>query len=279
MGSKQTPGMSGNKLTKEERRSAAREKARLLREQEEKRAKRNRILVISGILVAIVLVVLVIVKIVTSGDTADTGSYDGKARSAELANVSEDYGISVGTNGEALPEPNKDVPNVGVFADLMCPHCVDLERTSADAYAKYVPEGKISVVNYPVQIMGTDFSKYGTAALFYVATFAPEQYQKFHTALFDRSYQVIVEQSAQQPTAAEIADIAKSVGVAQDVVNDLPASIVAEDWQKEVEVATEKFRDAGWTGTPTVTIDGKESKDWGDGGLGAVFEKALQSAK
>ena len=279
MGSKQTPGMSGNRLSKEERRSAAREKARLLREQEERRAKRNRILIIVGIVAVIALVSLVIVKIVTSGNTTDTGSYDGKARSAELANVGDDYGITIGKSGEALPAPNEDLPNVGIFADLMCPHCVELERASADAYAKYIPEGQVSTVHYPVQIMGTDFSKYGTAALFYVATFAPEQYEKFHDELFNRSYQIIIENSAEMPTAAEIADLAAKVGVPEDVVNDLPASIVADDWQKEVEAATEKFRDAGWTGTPTVTIDGKESDAWTNGGVGAVFAEALESAK
>ncbi|WP_353065333.1 DsbA family protein [Arcanobacterium hippocoleae] len=279
MGAKQTPGMTGNKLTKEERRSAAREKARLLREQEEKRARRNRILLIFGVLAALLLVGLVIFKIVSSGNANDTGSYDGKARSAELQNVQADFGIAVGKDGAALATPVADVPQVGVYADLMCPHCVQLEHDSKDAYEKFMPTGKVGVVHYPVEIMNTDYAKYGTAALLYVATYAPESYTKFHTELFDYAYKIIVERSAQMPTAAKIADMAKAAGVPADIVNDLPASITSEAWQKHVQAATEKFREAGWKGTPTVTVNGTETNAWGNGGMKAVFAEALGAAK
>lgn len=277
MGTNQTPGMNAKKMTKDERRSIAREKARLLREQEEKRAKRNRLLVIFAIVAVLAIVAVVIVKIVESGKNTDTGSYSGKARSAKLQNVQADYGIAVGKNWEALAKPAEALPKVGIFADLMCPHCVTLERDSMKAYEKYIPEGKVTVVQYPVQIMNTEYSRLGTAALYYVATYAPQQYGKFHAKLFDRAYQVAIERSAKIPSPAEIADIAKSVGVPEDVVNDLPASIVSADWQKNVTEATQKFRDAGWEGTPTVTINGKETKEWANGGLGTVFENVTKN--
>lgn len=277
MGSKQTPGMTEKKLTKEERRSAARQKAQLLREQEEKRAKRNRILVIAGIVVALALVVLAIIKIV-SGSNAndDAASYGGKARGAQLQHVTSDFGIAIGKNGEALANPRADVASVGVFADLMCSHCVNLEHTSKDAYAKYLPEEKVQLINYPVHIMKDQFSRQGAAALFYIATYAPEQYSKYHAQLFDRAYKIIFEQSAKLPSLTELADLAKAVGVPDDVVKDLPASVVSEDWQKVVAGANEKFREAGWKGTPTVTINGAAENSWGTAGMGAVFEKALQ---
>ncbi|XCB29357.1 thioredoxin domain-containing protein [Arcanobacterium hippocoleae] len=232
---------------------------------------------IAGVLIAVALVSLVIFKIVTSGSAGDTGSYTGQARAAELKNVSADFGIAVDKDGQAIAAPDENLANVGVFSDLMCPHCVSLDHASRADYEKYLSEGKIQIVEYPVQIMGTDYSKYGNAALFYVATYAPEHFSKFHAALFERSYKIIVERSGQMPTAAEIADIAKGVGVPEDVVNDLPASIISADWQKKVEAATEKFREAGWTGTPTVTINGTEDKSWGEGSLGAAFANAVKA--
>lgn len=279
MAAKNTPGMSGAKQSKEERRAAAREKARILREQQEKRAKRNRMLVIVGVVLSVALVVLAIVKIVSAG-TSDFGEYDGKAREAKLANVTDSYGIALGKSGQATATVNADLPKVEVYSDYMCIHCTNLEDRSTSSIEQHMAAGDVQIINYPVAILGQDFSNLGAAAAFYVATYAPEQYEAFHATMFDRSYKVLVDRTDAQPTAGEIADMAKSVGVPDDVVNDLPASITSDAWTKVTEEATAKFRDAGFQGTPTVLANGKEDTSWGaENGLGAVFDALLSESK
>ncbi len=274
MAAKQTPGMVGQKATRDERRAEAREKARLLQIQEEKRAKRNRFLLIGGVLVALALVVLAIVKIVSSGSN-DYGSYDGTARPAKLANVSADYGIAVNANGAAVAQADTALPKLEIFADSMCVHCANLDVTARADLSKVVADGKLQLVRYPVAILSPEFSANGAAALFYIATYAPEQFNAFHDALFDRSSEILLARTAAQPTLGEIADIAKKVGVQAEVVNDLPASIAAADWKAVVEKATIAFRDAGHTGTPTVLANGKATTRYAELGIPAFLEEVI----
>lgn len=271
MGSKQTPGMSGSRQSKEERRAQAREKARLLREQQEKRAKRNRLLVILGAILALAVVALAIVKIVSAG-TDDLGGYEGTVRSAELQNVGDDLGIAVDANGKAVAERLADTPQVQIYSDFMCIHCTNLDNQSYEAYAAHAEAQDVQVVHYPVAILGQEFGQLGAAASFYVATYAPEQFKDFHRALFERSTQILIDRTAAQPNAGEIADIAKSVGVPEDVVNDLPISITSDAWTKVVNDANVKFRDAGFAGTPTVLVDGTEDSSWGTLGMPALLD-------
>ncbi|MFC5370821.1 DsbA family protein [Arcanobacterium bovis] len=276
MAPKQTPGMSTEKKTKEERRAEARNKARMLREQEEKRAKRNRILTIVSILVVLALVVFAVVKIVTS-KASDHGSYDGEKRTVKLANVTDDYGIYVGTKGEAVAKAN-GAPTVGVYSDFICTHCNDLEKAAGAAYAKHSAAGDVQVQYFPVSILGGSMSQLGAAAAFYVATYSPDNYVQFQEKLFARTDEILKRTKA-QPTAGEIADIAKAAGVPDDVLADMPASIESKEWQDVVQKATDKFREKGFKGTPTVTLDGKETEEWAKGGMPAFLDSVAKPTK
>ncbi|MBM7824622.1 protein-disulfide isomerase [Arcanobacterium pluranimalium] len=276
MAPKQTPGMSTEKKTKEERRAEARNKARMLREQEEKRAKRNRILTIVSILVALALVVFAVVKIVTN-KSSDHGSYDGEKRAVKLVNVTDDYGIYVGAKGQAVDKGN-GAPTVGVYSDFICTHCNDLEKASSEAYAKHLAAGDVQVQYFPVSILGGSMSQLGAAAAFYVATYSPDNYVQFQEKLFVRTDEIL-KRAKPQPTAAEIADIAKAAGVPDDVLANMPASIESEEWQAVVQKATDKFREKGYKGTPTVTLDGKETEEWAKGGMPAFLDSIAKPTK
>lgn len=269
MGSRQTPGMSNAKLTKDERREAAREKARRLREAEEKRQKRNKMLTIGAILAAILIVALIVVKVITGGEKEK--EYDGSARPATLANVTDDFGIYFDASGKAGQKVD-GVPVVGVFADLMCSACVTFDKSNGADMVPIMQDGKATIIHYPVSTQGTDFSTLGAAAEFYVATYAPDQWLKFKEGLYERSTEIFAG-DRQQPNPNQIAMIAEEVGVPADVVKDLPASIKADDWTKVVTDATQKFREKGFRLTPTVVIDGKENVNWGGvGGLKKVVD-------
>lgn len=261
--------------SKKERREIAREKARILREQEAKRQRRNKILMIGGIVVALALVVFAIMQLVGK-DNVTTGDYTGSARPATLAHVTDDYGIDVNGQGVA----GKVVDGAGVLAiysDYTCGGCIKLEAGYAQKYHKLASDGKLSVRLYPVSTLRNSISANATAAMFYIATYAPEQAWAFNDAVFERTGET-VQKGGAHPTAATFADIAAKVGVPKDVVNDLPASIEADDWKAVAQSATESFRKKGFTATPTLEVNGKVDDSWlKDGSIDAVIQSAVDA--
>ncbi len=274
MASKQTPGMKGSKATKEERRAQAREKARILREQEQKRAKRNKILALVGAAVLLALVVFAIVQVVTADDS-NLGDYDGEARSAQLANVDDDMGIFVTADGAATDDPI-DAPVIGIWSDYMCGGCQTLDLNYQQLFQQYAAGDQLQFKLYAVETLGTKLSSEGAAALYYLATYSPEHVWEYNQKLMERGDETN-SGSAQLPSAAELADIALEVGVPEDIVNDLPASINSSDWKEHVQSTTSNFRDNGYSVTPTITVDGEVDDSWLAGG-GSGIPGVLQNA-
>lgn len=264
-------------VTKKERREMARERARILREQEAKRARRNKALMIGGIVLALALVVFAILQIVGKGtSSSDTGDYDGSARPATLANVTDDYGIDVNAAGVA-GQVVEGAGVLSVYSDYTCSGCINLERNYADTYHSHADAGELSVRLYPVATLNNSVSDNSAAAMFYVATYAPEQAWAYNDALFARTTEAVVG-GGSAPTLAELADIAKSVGVPDDVVNDLPASVDSDDWKAVAVAATDSFREKGYTATPTLEVNGVEDESWlAEGDVDAVIQSAIDA--
>ncbi|WP_311590656.1 DsbA family protein [Trueperella bernardiae] len=267
---------SAQSVTKKERRDMARERARILREQEAKRARRNKALMIGGIVLAVALVVFAILQIVGKGGKANTGDYEGTVRPATLANVTDDYGIDVNAAGVA----GQVVEDAGVFAvysDYTCSGCINLERNYADTYHNHADAGELSVRLYPVATLNNSVSDNAAAAMFYVATYAPEQAWAYNDALFARTAEA-VKGGGSAPTLAEFADIAKSVGVPDDVANDLPASVASDDWKAVAVAATDSFREKGYTATPTLEVNGVVDDSWlAEGDVDSVIQSAIDA--
>ncbi|WP_300048843.1 thioredoxin domain-containing protein [Trueperella sp.] len=263
-------------VSKKERREAAREKARILREQEAKRSRRNKVLMIGGIVLVLALVAFAVLQIVGKGSKANTGDYEGTARPAALANVTDDYGIDVNAAGVA----GKVVDGAGVFSvysDYTCSGCINLESKYADTYHSRANAGELSVRLYPVATLNNSVSDNAAAAMFYVATYAPEQAWAYNDALFKRTTEA-VKGGGSAPTLAEFADIAKSVGVPDDVANDLPASVDSEAWREVAKNATAAFRDKGYTATPTLEVNGVENDSWLQAGdVDSVIQAAVDA--
>lgn len=261
--------------TKREKREIAREKARILREQEEKRKKRNRVLVIIGGIAALALIIFAAMQILGNGDDAE-GNFDGEVRSAELANVTDDYGIDIDGNG-AAGTPVADAGVLAVYSDYTCSGCISLENAYGATYSQLISSGEMGLRLYPVATLNNQVSSNMTAAMFYVATYAPEQALAFNEALFTKTNDVVL-QGGKAPTENEIADIAASEGVAEDVVADLPASIASNGWKDVANDATSSFRDKGYTATPTLEVNGEENQTWLEtGDVGAVITAAIEA--
>lgn len=269
----------GNAPTKKERRELAREKARQLRELEEKRKKRNRWLMIGGLVVALALVVFAVFEILGNKPSADQGSYDGEVRAATLANVTDDYGITFDASGKATADA-PETGRLGVYADYTCHGCQSFEDAYASVIKGLVGSGDLSYTMYPVATLNNQLSDNAAAAMFYIATYAPEQAWDYNAALFQLGEKT-VRDGAPIPPESVYADAAAEVGVPDDVVQDLPASIASEDWKKVAVAATDSFRDKGHNATPTLEVNGEKDDSWlEDGGDPQnVIDKAVQSGK
>ncbi|MDO5025109.1 MAG: thioredoxin domain-containing protein [Trueperella sp.] len=274
MAGKQTPGMSSAKKNKQQRREEAREKARILREQEAKRAKRNRIFMIVGAVLLVALLVFAVVKVLTSSDSEAAGNYGGEVRALELQNVdTEDMGIYVGASGKA-GETTADIPVVGVWSDMMCPGCQRMTINYGSLFKDYDTKGELNFKIYPVSTLNTAYSRQAAAAVYYVATYAPEFTWQFNDSLMQLGMQA--SQTQAMPNPVDIANAAQQLGVPEDVVKDLADTIMSDDWLALSDKTNEQFRDRGFTATPTITVNDAEDGSWlGENGS---VEKLLQNA-
>ncbi|USR79271.1 thioredoxin domain-containing protein [Arcanobacterium pinnipediorum] len=279
MASKNTPGLSQERMTKEERRQAAREKARMLKELEAKQAQRRKVIMIAVGAVALLLVVFAVWQIISSdrGDAKQLGSYTGSSREVLTDNVAADGGVLFDENQVATSEESgKSV--VGLWSDFMCPACEVFDAKYVPLMKDHATNGDIQVSLHLVNTLGTDFSTKGATAFYYLAQYAPEKVWDFNTAMMEHGKKIHDQTVPAVPTAADIADIAKSVGVADDVVNDLPASILDSKWQDVVAKTVGTFRDNGFTGTPTLTVDGQADDSWTKGNPDEVVPEILKKA-
>jgi len=232
------------KLTKQQRRDAAREQARKLREAQQRREKRNRLLIIIGVIVFIAIVAAAIVSIVVAANRAPLEGVDEQPSVA-----TEDAAFPVGADG--VGSVNDGAPVVDVYLDYLCIYCAQFESING-ADLDELADGGEATVNYrPVAFLtaNSDFSVRGANALAVVAEDSPEHFTDFNMELFAAQGEGATPLSDEQ-----IAQIGLDVGVPQDVVDTFTDGRF-NDW---VVAATEHAAGEGVGGTPTVLIDGEE---------------------
>lgn len=204
------------------------------------------------IVIGVVLVGLfaaLVAYIVRQGDVADVGAGDQTTPTV----ASENYGFPVGTTGVVGEGLDDSRVRVDIYQDFMCPICGYFEQTQGATLDKLREDGTADVYYHPVSILdrasqGTAYSTRSASAAALIAQEAPDKFLEFSTALFKNQ----PEENSKGLTDATIQEIARVVGVPDDVVAKIPDHAYA-DW---VRAATEKASVDGMTGTPTVAING-----------------------
>ena len=270
--------------SKADRREAARAQALKLQQEQVRREKRTRNVIIASVLVGLLLVVGIGYAIMKSaGPTVPSGITEFPA-GVDVPSVSDDAGgISFGESGVAGSTSGEDAPVVDVYLDYMCPLCGTFEDVNGAELEELSANGDITLVLHPVSILdaqsqGSSYSTRAAQAFAYVAEKAPAQALAFNAALF-------ANQPAEGTTGLsndEIAEIAKSVGVPDDVA----AGIADGTYNKFVEALTEiafnneKLLNAnGNFGTPTILINGERmTSNWSQPGALAAEIAAAQAA-
>lgn len=262
------PTADNSRLTKQERRETAREEARKLREAQERRAKRNRTLLIVGLAVGLIAVAALVWGIVAAGNKS---ALDGVTRpqGSDLTG-----GIPVGMTLEAGTDNSSvDARVVNVYLDYTCSYCAQFEEINAADLKTLAKDGTATVIIHPVSILDrsgdySGFSGLAANAAATVADRAPAQFLDFSQQLFviyTAAVDAAVNSGAStvtEPTIADIEAAAVGVGVPQEVAD----TFAAGDFTDWVAATTRQFGRDGFEGTPTILVDGVEFVGWPEAG-------------
>lgn len=281
--------------SKAERTAEAREKARLIREAQLKKDKRNKLLIGWGIVAAVVAILVVVALVVTSsmkqnapvadqGPTPANGNVHGgvtllaNTEVAKLDPATVDV-ASVGEPPQAAPaevvapgaeaEAGKPV-KVVLYIDFICPVCKNFEAQYNEQLTSLRNEGKITVEYRALGFLDsrstTNYSSRAANAAACVVNESPEKYAEFVDALF-----------ANQPAegGAGLSDD-RLKSMASDLGVDISSCVDEKTYRPFVKFTTKEASAIGVTGTPTVFVDGKQ---WGKGDSAQTpFPDFLQAA-
>jgi protein-disulfide isomerase len=281
--------------SKAERTAEAREKARLIREAQLKKDKRNKLLIGWGIVAAVVAILVVVALVVTSsmkqnapisdqGPTPANGNVHGgvtllaNTDVAKLEPATVDA-ASVGEPPQAAPaevlapgaeaEAGKPV-KVVLYIDFICPVCKNFEAQYNEQLTSLRNEGKITVEYRALGFLDsrstTNYSSRAANAAACVVNESPEKYAEFVDALF-----------ANQPAegGAGLSDD-KLKSMASDIGVDISSCVDDKTYRPYVKFTTKEASAIGVTGTPSVFVDGKQ---WGKGDSAQTpFPDFLQAA-
>lgn len=271
--------------SKAERTSEAREQARRIREAQQKKEKRNSLLIRLGVVVVAVVIVGLIVLMVSinnANKAASTFPDEGPVP----ANMNTSGGIVLGKDNvviapgtaagnvkvsdvPASPTPTasgasvvppgiaatpKDQPaQIVAYVDFMCPYCNQFEKTYGTQLETWRNNGDVTVEYRPFgfldQSSTTNYSSRSTNAAACVANASPEKYNAFFQKLY-------AEQPAENSAGLSNADLekaAKDVGAA-----DIHDCVTNGTYRPYVKVATAEAHSYGITSTPTVYVDGQK---------------------
>lgn len=181
---------------KNERRAAARDKARELREQQRKQERRNRLLLQGGIGVGILAVAAIIFLVLSSSITRPA---------AGPLNMQSD-GIIIGKDLKAVRTPaipvngkpvatvrNKksSVVSIRIYLDYFCPVCNQFETANKTQLTSWLKKGAATLEIHPIALLdrsslGTQYSTRAANAAACVANYAPDDYWAFTQEMYVR---------------------------------------------------------------------------------------------
>jgi protein-disulfide isomerase len=282
--------------SKAERTSEAREKARLIRETQLKKDKRNKLLIGWGIVVAVVAILAVVALVVTTtmrqnapiadqGPTPANGNVNGgitllaNTDVAKLEPATVDA-ASVGEPPQTAPaevvapgaeaEAGKPV-KVVLYIDFICPVCKNFEAQYNEQLTSLRNEGKISVEYRALGFLdsrsSTNYSSRAANAAACVVNESPEKYAEFVDSLF-------AKQPAEGSAGLSDNDLKK---MATDIgAKPIDTCVDDKTYRPFVKFTTKQAAAIGVTGTPTVFVDGQQ---WGKGASAQTpFPDFLQAA-
>ncbi|MEV6845932.1 thioredoxin domain-containing protein [Actinoplanes sp. NPDC051411] len=142
---------------------------------------------------------------------------------------------------------------VDLYEDFMCPICHNFENQTGATIKQLVSQNKITVQYHTVAILddSSNGTKYSTRAAGAAAAAATEgKFVEYHDALYANQ----PEEGSNGLTNAKLIDIGKSAGLTDDAFVNAVNKQTYDAWVANV---TNQFTQRGFTGTPTIVVNGK----------------------
>jgi protein-disulfide isomerase len=182
----------GPRPSKNERRDAAREKAREQRLRQQRRERRNRMALQAGIGVVVLAIVAIVAVVLVNSirppgpgpkNMADDGIVIGQGLTAERTAAL----AANGTPTQRAPQAGKIA--IRAYEDFGCPICGQFEKSNAAYIKSLLQNGSATLQVYPVSILdrnfqGTEYSTRAANAAAAVANYSPDQFYAFHSLLY-----------------------------------------------------------------------------------------------
>ncbi|MCU1584038.1 MAG: hypothetical protein JWM49_594 [Microbacteriaceae bacterium] len=258
---------------KKDRREAARELARIEREAEKRRQRRNRIFLQSGIGIGILAVIAIIAIFIVNGSAPKPAALGPK-------NMASDGVLISGPNLDVVTTPalkttQKPVPtntaahsktvNIVTYVDYQCPYCDQFETTNQDQISSWVKAGTATLEIHPISILdgsslGTQYSSRAANAAACVANYDPNNYFAVNKALF-------ANQPAEQTTGltnAKILSVLKGAGSSSSAITScvnrdkFSAWVTASTARVTGSTTLPNTQNGKFNGTPTVFVNGAQ---------------------
>ena len=260
-------GTGDGQLSKNERRAAAREKAKALRELHKKKDRRSRLVLQGGlILVSLAIVATVTLVIINSIRPPASGplnmASDGMLIGANFE-VERTPSLEAGEEPIAsTPDPESEALEIQIWVDYHCPVCAIFEETNNKQIETLVEQGAATLEIHPVAILdraslGSRYSSRSMNAAGCVANYSPDDLLAFNTALFANQPE---EQTAGLDDE-QLIGIAEEAGVGQLArVGDCIEEDRFESWTAAVTERAvnnpDLLNEQGQFGTPAVLVNG-----------------------
>ncbi|MDO9396018.1 MAG: thioredoxin domain-containing protein [Herbiconiux sp.] len=265
-----TGGPDDSRLSKNQRREAAREKAKQLREQQRKKDVRNRVILISSLSVVVLAIVVGVTLVITS---------TLKPAGPGPQNMASD-GIVIGTGFEAVTTPALDagedptptvndpasgVVDIRMYVDYLCPFCGQFETTNNTQIGEWVQSGAATVEIHPLSILdrgslGTKYSTRSANAAACVANYSPNQFWAFNGLLYSNQ----PAENTEGLDNDKLKSLTTEAGVTeQDAINTCIDDTEFKGWvadatSRALQGPLPDTDETAVTGTPTVLVNGEK---------------------
>lgn len=255
--------------SKNERRAEAREKARQLREEQQKKERRTRLLLQGGVALAAVAIIAVIALVLVNsvrpeGPGPRNMASDGIRITEGLVAVPTPA-LAPGDRPVTSEANPAGVVDIQIFIDYLCPICGEFEAENGELIRTLVESGAATVEYRPIAILtnmsaGTQYSLRAANAAACVANYNPDAFFDVNEALFAAQ----PEEGSPGLDDAELLEVIESAGATSTQLEKCIADRTFRSW---VQAATDRavtgplaIRNAevdAIPGTPTVLVNGQ----------------------
>lgn len=265
--------MPEERLTKNDKRDAAREQARITREKQKRQERLRRWLIPSSVTVVVLAVVAIVVLVVsTSAPAPQTAAgpknmiSDGILFTGSGGTITPTATAAIKAKGTPTPTAQKSdgLAHIVSYVDFACPVCQAFEQANSAQIHQLVAQGQATLEVHPIAILdrsslGARYSSRANDAGACVANFAPDSF----LAVMAEMYK---EQPAEQTPGLTNSQIVQLVHTAGLRNTDVDKCINGESFKSWTASATQRALSgplpnsdvASVQGTPTVLVNGKQ---------------------